>query len=355
MRIVIKVGSNVLTRSDGKLDVTRMSSLVDQMAALHHRGHKLILVSSGSVAAGRGEMKALRRLDNVQQRQLFSAVGQVKLINLYYDLFREYGIQMGQILTMKESFSTRREYLNQRACMEVMLENDVIPIVNENDTVSITELMFTDNDELSGLVASMMDAERLIILSNVDGIYNGNPSTPGVSIIRKVEPGKNLDEYISAEKSSLGRGGMTSKCRIAGRVAAEGIGVVVANGKRSGILIDLIDKPDTTLHTFFLPNPQPAGALKKWIAHSGSFAKGEVYVNLRAAETIRSGRAVSLLMVGVDKVVGDFEEGDLVRIIGLDGKEIALGRSSYDADTAARMIGKHGARPIVHYDYMVVN
>ena len=155
MRIVIKVGSNVLTRSDGKLDVTRMSSLVDQMSSLHRRGHKLILVSSGSVAAGRGEMKALRRLDNVEQRQLFSAVGQVKLINLYYDLFREYGIQMGQILTMKESFSTRREYLNQRACMEVMLENGVIPVVNENDTVSITELMFTDNDELSGLVASM--------------------------------------------------------------------------------------------------------------------------------------------------------------------------------------------------------
>ncbi len=355
MRIVIKVGSNVLTRSDGKLDVTRMSSLVDQMAALHRRGHKLILVSSGSVAAGRGEMKALRRLDNVEQRQLFSAVGQVKLINLYYDLFREYGIQMGQILTMKESFSTRREYLNQRACMEVMLENGVIPVVNENDTVSITELMFTDNDELSGLVASMMDAERLIILSNVDGIYNGNPSIPGVSVIRKVEPGTNLDEFISVEKSSLGRGGMTSKCRIAGRVAAEGIGVVVANGKRNGILIDLIDNPDTTVHTFFLPNPQPAGALKKWIAHSGSFAKGELYVNARAAETIRSGRAVSLLMVGVDKVAGDFEEGDLVRIIEPDGTEIALGRSSYDADTAARMIGKHGVRPIVHYDYMVVN
>ena len=118
-------------------------------------------------------MKVSKKLDSVEQRQPFSAIGQVKLVNLYYDLFREYDIHIGQILTMKESFSTRREYLNQRACMEVMIENGVIPVINENATVSITELMFTYNDELSGLVASMMDADELVILSNVDGIYNG--------------------------------------------------------------------------------------------------------------------------------------------------------------------------------------
>lgn len=189
MRIVIKIGGDVLTRGDGKLDVTRMSTLVDQIAYLRRKGHEIILVSSGSVAGGRGEMKVSKKLDSVEQRQLFSAIGQVKLVNLYYDLFREYDIHIGQILTMKESFSTRREYLNQRACMEVMIENGVIPVINENDTVSITELMFTDNDELSGLVASMMDADELVILSNVDGIYNGNPNDPGASVIEKVEPG----------------------------------------------------------------------------------------------------------------------------------------------------------------------
>ena len=138
MRIVIKVGSNVLTRDDGKLDITRMSALVDQIAWLRQQGHEVILVSSGAVASGRGELTVSRKLDNVAQRQLFSALGQAKLINLYYDLFREYHIHVGQVLTMKESFSTRREYLNQRACMEVMLDNGVIPIVNENDTVSVT-------------------------------------------------------------------------------------------------------------------------------------------------------------------------------------------------------------------------
>ena len=150
-RIVLKVGSNLLTNRDGTLNVTRMSSFVDQIAELREMKYDVIFVSSGAVASGRGELKARKSLDSVQQRQLYSAVGQVKLMNLYYDLFREKGIKVGQVLTMKENFSTRQEYLNQRNCMTVMLENGVLPIVNENDTLSITELMFTDNDELSGL------------------------------------------------------------------------------------------------------------------------------------------------------------------------------------------------------------
>ena len=355
MRIVIKIGSNVLTRDDGKLNVTRMSALVDQIAMLRRKEHEIILVSSGSVAGGRGEMTASKKLDKVGQRQLFSAVGQVKLINLYYDLFREYGIHIGQILTMKESFATRREYLNQRACMEVMLENGVLPIINENDTVSVTELMFTDNDELSGLVASMMDADLLVILSNVDGIFNGNPNLPETSVIRSVAPGRSLKEYISTEKSSMGRGGMTSKCNIAQRVAAEGIKVVIANGKRDNILTLLTESPEDTPHTEFLPNPQPAGAIKKWIAHSTSFAKGAITVNRKAAEALKGSHAVSLLMVGVLRVEGDFEEGDLVAITDESGNEIGLGRTAYDSGTARRLIGKHDVKPVIHYDYMVVN
>lgn len=184
-RIAVKIGSNVLTRADGTLDVTRMSALVDQIAALHKAGIKVVLISSGAVASGRSELSPIKKLDSVDQRQLFSAIGQVKLINRYYELFREYGITVGQVLTMKESFGTRRHYLNQKNCMNVMLDNGVLPIVNENDTISVTELMFTDNDELSGLIATMMDAQALIILSNIDGIYNGLPSDPTSKVIRK--------------------------------------------------------------------------------------------------------------------------------------------------------------------------
>ena len=221
-RIVVKIGSNVLTRTDGKLDVTRVSALVDQVAWLRQQGHEVILVSSGAVACGRRELKVDHLLDSVEQRQLFSALGQVKLIGLYYDLFREYHIHVGQVLTMKENFQSGELFENQRACMRVMLENGVLPIVNENDTVCVTELMFTDNDELSGLIAEMMQADTLILLQ--------------------------------VEKSSFGRGGMHSKYTTAVRLQREGVHVIIANGKREGVLVKLMTTPDNTPHTSFETN-----------------------------------------------------------------------------------------------------
>ncbi|MBQ8064472.1 MAG: glutamate 5-kinase [Prevotella sp.] len=252
-RLVIKIGSNVLTRRDGKLDVTRMSALVDQVAWLRHEGYEVILVSSGAVACGRGELKVDHSLDSVEQRQLFSAIGQVKLVGLYYDLFREFHISVGQVLTMKENFEPGEQYQNQRACMSVMLENGVIPIVNENDTVSVTELMFTDNDELSGLIAQMMQADTLILLSNIDGIYDRHPDDPQAQLIREVEPGRDLSEYIRPEKSAFGRGGMHSKYTTATRVQQAGIRVIIANGERDDILVNLVQNKQNIPHTEFIP------------------------------------------------------------------------------------------------------
>ena len=252
-RIVIKVGSNVLTTTKGKLDITRLSSLVDQIAWLKEHRYEVILVSSGAVACGRSELKVEYALDSVEQRQLFSAIGQVKLINHYYDLFREYGIHVGQVLTMKENFEEGEQYDNQQACMEVMLDNGVIPIVNENDTVSVTELMFTDNDELSGLIAQMMNAKTLVLLSNIDGIFTGNPDDPESEVIRTVTPDTDLAEYIQTAKSSAGRGGMESKHNTARKAAAAGIRVIIANGKRDNILPDVLTTPDAIVHTEFVP------------------------------------------------------------------------------------------------------
>ena len=252
-RIVVKVGSNVLTTDSGKLNITRMSSLVDQIAWLRWHGYEVILVSSGAVACGRRELQIDHHLDSVEQRQLFSAIGQVKLVNLYYDLFREYNLHVGQVLTMKENCLTEDLYRNQQACMEVMLQNGVIPVVNENDTVSVTELMFTDNDELSGLIAQMLNAETLILLSNIDGIYTGNPSNPDSKVIRSVAPDQSLEEYILPSMSSAGRGGMESKYKTARLTADAGIKVIIANGNRSDILRLLVEKPDETIHTEFIP------------------------------------------------------------------------------------------------------
>ncbi len=252
-RIVVKIGSNALTRADGRLDVTRMSSLVDQIAWLRQHDYEVILVSSGAVACGRRELDINHELDSVEQRQLYSALGQAKLIGLYYDLFREYHLHVGQVLTMKENFQPGEQYRNQQACMQVMLANGVIPIVNENDTVSVTELMFTDNDELSGLIAQMMKADTLVLLSNIDGIYTGNPADPASKLIDQVEPDTDLSQYIQNEKSSAGRGGMQSKYATARNVQQAGIRVIIANGKRDNILIDLVEDKQQTPHTEFIP------------------------------------------------------------------------------------------------------
>ena len=169
----------------------------------------------------------------------------------YYTLFREHGITCGQVLTTKEGLDKEDHYLNQQHCMEVMLAEGVIPIVNENDTLSITELMFTDNDELSGLMAQMMKVDALFIFSNIDGIYDGNPADPMSQVIRTVSATDDMEQYIQTSKSSLGRGGMLTKCHIARKVAAAGIPVVIANGKSEDILLRLVDHPEETVCTRF--------------------------------------------------------------------------------------------------------
>ena len=353
-RIVVKIGSNVLTRADGSIDATRMSALVDQIAILHKNAVEVILVSSGAVASGRSEITPEHHMDSVASRQLFSAVGQVKLIHRYYELFREHGIICGQILTTKESFGTRGHYLNQRNCMEVMLENRVVPIVNENDTISVTELMFTDNDELSGLVSAMMGAEALIILSNIDGIYNGDPHDPSSQVIRHIKPTEDLSSYIQTAGSSFGRGGMRTKSRIASKVAEEGTEVIIANGKKDNILVQLADGEDI-LCTRFTPSEKTASSVKKWIAHSESFAKGIIYVNQGAYQALMSANAVSLLPVGVEKIEGYWEKDDIVRILAPDGTQIGVGRAAVDSTTANDIIGKKGGKPLIHYDYLYLD
>jgi glutamate 5-kinase len=236
-----------------------------------------------------------------------------------------------------------------------MLENNVIPIVNENDTISVTELMFTDNDELSGLIATMMDMQALIILSNIDGIYNGNPADAGSEVIREVQSNKDLSQYIQAGKSSFGRGGMLTKTNIARKVADEGITVIIANGKKDNILPDLLKKDSTMVCTKFIANSKEASSVKKWIAHSDGFAKGEVHVNTGAAEALMASKATSLLFVGVTAIKGDFEKDDIIKIFNEQGEQLGVGKTQYDSEKARQLIGKKGQRPLVHYDYLYLD
>src|ERR1035437_9115452 len=339
-KIAVKIGSNVLTRADGTLDITRMSGLVDQIAQLHKKGVEIVLISSGAVASGRSVLGIDRKMDVVDQRQLFSAVGQAKLINHYWDLFREHGITVGQVLTTKENFSSRRHYLNQRNCMKVMLENKVLPIVNENDTVSVSELMFTDNDELSGLIASMMDMQALIILSNIDGIYNGSPTDPESKVIMEIEKGQDVSDFIQSSKSTFGRGGMMTKTTIARKIADQGIEVIIANGRRENMLLQLLDKKTDVISTHFVASASEVSSVKKWIAHSEGFAKGEIHVNENAAKALTGEKAVSLLPIGAIDIVGDFEKDDIVRIIDPNGLLLGIGKVQYDSVKAREILGK---------------
>jgi glutamate 5-kinase len=354
-RIAIKVGSNVITQSDGSLNDGRILRLVEDVAILYKQGIEVILITSGAVAAGRSEVSPSKKTNIIAAKQIWAAIGQVKLMSSYQFLFGKYGIQAGQLLATKESFRDRRHYLNMKNCISAMLENKVLPIVNENDAVSINELMFTDNDELSGLISSMMDCNSLIILSNVDGVYNGIPGDVGTMLINKIEvESEDLEQYISKEKSGFGRGGMITKCTIARKIASQGIDVFIANGTRDAIITDIVRKKDVP-YSHFIANKKKETGVKKWLSHSDTFAKGAVVINDGAREALLGEKATSLLLIGITKIEGFFKSGDIVRIVDKKGNIIGLGKSQYDSKKAEQNIGEKLSKPLIHYDYLVIS
>jgi glutamate 5-kinase len=353
-RIIVKIGSNVITGSDGFVDLKRISQLSDQIAELKSRGVEVIVVSSGAVAAGRtlvdiGDHKH----DMVAERQVFAAVGQVKLINTYNEYFKPHGIQCAQVLVTKEDFRDRLHYLNMRNCFSALLQSNIVPVVNENDVISFTELMFTDNDELAGHIAGMMDADAVVLLTNVDGLYDGNPADPEATIIPLVHKNINFSSFVSPEKSSFGRGGMVTKSKMALKLAFTGIAVHIANGKYDNILLDIIEhKP---VGTFFIPH-HSASTVKRWIAYSEGYAKGIIRVNKGAKDVLmNTDRASSLLPVGILKVSGTFERGDVIKILDEASNFIGLGVAQYSSEKARELLGKKNQKPLIHYDYLYVN
>src|SRR6201996_7241026 len=219
-RIIIKIGSNVFTKKDGLPDLQRVDHLVRQIADIKAQGKEVILVSSGAVASGRSLINVSEKYDAVAARQLLASIGQVKLINTYSSLFAYFNILCSQVLVTKEDFRDRMHYLNMKNCLEILLHHDVIPVVNENDVVSVTELMFTDNDELAGLIASMLNAQALIVLTNVDGIYDGDPKSPGSKVIEEIDnTTPDLASFVTSGRSQFGRGGMITKSTMSQKIA----------------------------------------------------------------------------------------------------------------------------------------
>lgn len=353
-RIIVKIGSNVLTQDDGLPDLARMEHLVAQLAALKQQGKEVILVSSGAVAAGRSLVAVAEKADPVASRQLLAAVGQVRLLATYAELFARHQLVCAQVLVTKEDFRDRTHYRNMQNCFRALLQNNIIPIVNENDVISVTELMFTDNDELAGLIASMLDADALLILSNVDGIFDGDPRLPGSVLIPEIGPATtSFAGFVTTQRSQFGRGGMITKCHMAQKVAQLGITVHIANGKTANILLRLLAKDAPS--TRFVPSKTASGK-KKWIAHSEIAAKGTVQLNAgaRAALTM-PGKATSLLPVGITSISGTFQKGDIIRLTDENGRGLGLGLAEYGSDKALEYLGQQHQKPLVHYDYLFLN
>lgn len=349
-RIVIKIGSNVLTQSNGLPDQERISKLVQQIVAIKKQGVEVTLVSSGAVAAGRSLITVSEKYDAIAARQLLASIGQIKLINIYAQLFEQYNMLCSQVLVTTEDFKGRQHYLNMKNCLEILLQHQVIPIVNENDVVSVTELMFTDNDELAGLIASMLNAQALIILTNVDGIYDGNPNDAKSSVITEVaDSGIDFASFVTSGRSQFGRGGMITKSHMAQKTAKLGIAVHIANGTKDDILLNVLN--GTAPHTRFVPN-KTASEKKKWIAHSEKSATGIVKVNAGAKTALVSNKATSLLPVGIVTILTDFKKGEIIKLVDEQDELIGLGIAEYGADKAKESIGQKKQRPLVHYDYL---
>ena len=356
LNLVIKIGTAALGAEDGTPDVKLLGNIVAELANLKKVGHQVILVSSGAVGTGRSLTKkrnSLKNCDAVTERQILASLGQAKLVSLYQDLLTPHGLLASQILLTKQDFRTRDHHKYMaRLFSALQSQAHILPIVNENDSVTVEELMFTDNDELAGLLAAMVNAQRLIILSHIAGVYNRSPSEKGAEIIPLIDWSnkKNLPEDVRG-KSKGGRGGMTSKLMIAKKMSALGIRTHIAPAREAKIISRLL--ADEVLGTTALPQPGKRNAVKRWLASEITKAPASVTANSCLAEMIKKeGQALSLLPIGLTKIAGTFTKGDLVQIIDEHGKTLALGIARYDAQVLRQALGKKQQPIFIHHDQL---
>jgi len=337
-RIVIKVGTSTLAHSTGLLNLERIEKLVRSISDLHNKGYEVILVTSGAIGAGMGKLNLKERPKNIPQKQAVAAVGQVTLIHLYQKIFAEYGKIVGQLLLTKDDISDRHRYLNGRNTTFALLEQGAIPIVNENDAVVVDEIKVGENDSLSAFVSSLIDADLLIIFSDIDGLYDANPHTnPNAKLISLIET---IDDSIRAVAgdagSKLGTGGMATKIKAAEIATESGTNMIIAHGENPNILSSIVNGEE--IGSLFLKSKKNVKAKKHWLKYS-SKKIGNIFVDEGAEKALLKHK--SLLAKGIVKIDGKFEKGDVVSIKNLENKELAVGITSYSYNEVEKIIGKH--------------
>ncbi|MFM7097156.1 glutamate 5-kinase [bacterium] len=361
--IVIKVGTNVLTRADGTLEPNQVNSLADQIFRLKQAGKKVALVSSGAIGAGMGRLGLKQRPSDLRHLQACAAVGQSFLMRAYEDSLARYGIPTAQILLTAGDFDNRTRYLNVRNTILTLFESNCLPIINENDTISVAEIRFGDNDTLAALVTNLIQAPLLILLTVVDGLYSADPNTdPNAFLVNTVKQiDREVLEKAGVTKSSLGSGGMKSKLKAARLATMAGESVIMANGAIPGVL-DAIFSGEP-VGTLFLAAKQNMAAWKRWLGWAAR-PLGKVLLDAGALSAVCS-KGKSLLPIGVREVTGSFQKGAVISLCNLEGEEFGRGLSNYSASDIAKIAGKKsesiiellGILPyeeIIHRDNLVI-
>ena len=359
-RVVVKVGSSSLTTAAGGLDVERLAALVEALAGAREHGSEVVLVSSGAIAAGLAPLGLRRRPRDLATQQAAASVGQGALVHAYTDRFAGHGIRVGQVLLTVDDVTRRTHYRNAYRTFARLLEMGVLPVVNENDTVATSEIRFGDNDRLAALVAHLVHADLLLLLSDVAGLYDGPPGRPGATLLTEVAGPADLDQVRigGAGSSGLGTGGMATKVDAA-RIATEaGIRVVLTSAEHAAAA--LAGAPSGTL---FHPTGRRRPTRLLWLAHATE-PKGRLFLDAGATRAIAARRA-SLLPAGVTGVAGRFSGGDPVDLVGADGHPVARGLVNYDSEELpgllgrstrdlARELGASYEREVVHRDDLVL-
>jgi glutamate 5-kinase len=361
-RIVVKVGSNVLT-ADNDLNLKVIDAISSQICALIDQGREVLLVSSGAMAAGLRKMGLARRPEEVPKRQAIAAIGQSGLMNAYEEVFGRHHKKVAQILLTSEDLNSRKRYLNARNALHTLLEWKVVPIINENDTVMVEEIKLGDNDNLAAMIALLMDADVLIILTDIDGLYDKDPrahSDAGL-IPRVAAFKKEIEQFASHIPGALGTGGMLSKIKAAKKVTTAGIPMVIANGSKPHILLRLFDgEPHGT---YFVPNSEKMASRKCWIAYTLT-AKGNLIVDQGAAQAVAQ-KGKSLLPSGIVAIEGEFGKGAAVTFQNQDGEMLGIGLVNYSAADIRLIKGLKssqvksclGGKPydeVIHRDNLVI-
>jgi len=337
-RLVVKIGSNILTSGENGLNLERMQSIADDISSVRDAGYEVAVVSSGAVAAGMKKLDLKEKPRDIVLKQASAAVGQSTLMWAYEKCFNTHDRKVAQILLTRDDFADRKRYINSRNTLITLLSYEVVPIINENDTVATDEIRFGDNDHLASLVAGLIDAERLIILSDVDGLFSDDPGkNPGATLIEVVERiTSEIEEKAGGSGSAVGTGGMYSKLLAAKRAVHHGITVNIINGRKKGVISSLLS--GARLGTEFSPQETRLSSKKGWIAYACR-TKGSVVIDNGAVKALTQG-GKSLLPSGIVSVSGSFEAGDAVYCIDSRGNRIAKGLANYSSSEVEKIKGK---------------